>query len=154
MHLCDDEFLDVRIDEIWVRHSPSFDGFAGAMAQALAKRGSNPMFVQTWQRRINQVHRVLHQRMPWIYPKRLFGYAPYDVVLSLLPPVRPGRAFPILEGAEVFTGSDTGTAESCIFAASADAVTVTLWSGADRAGHVDAILARAAALGIGARQWA
>lgn len=148
VHLCDDEFLSLRIDEISVPCAEDFTEFAGKMRDALAKRGRNPMFVQTWQRRLNQIHRYLHPRLPWLYPHQLFGYAPYDVVLSLIPPVRIRTAAPVLEGATVYAGSDTGTAESCIFAASERAFTVTLWSGADRDAHLRAIEQTAAGAGI------
>ncbi len=150
IHLCDDEFLSVRMDEVRIPLSTDFESYAKGLSETLHKRGPSPMFTQMWYRRINQVHRWLHSRAPRLYPKALFGFAPYDVVLSLLPPVRAGQAFPLLEGARVFTGSDTGTAESCIFAMSKDEVTISLWSGADRAANVDAILDRAATLGIAA----
>lgn len=150
--LCDDEYLTVRMDEVRVPLAPDFEPFAAGLADTLRKRGPSPLFTQMWYRRITQVHRWLHPRAPWIYPKQLFGFAPYDVVLSLLPPVRIGRAFPLLDGARIFTGSDTGTAESCIFAISESDVTITLWSGETRENNVEAILDSASALGISAER--
>ncbi|GAB5448653.1 hypothetical protein [Gymnodinialimonas sp.] len=146
VRLCDDEVLSLRMDEITVAHAEGFPTFATRMRDALTRRGPEPMFVQTWHRRLNQIHRFLHPRVPWLYPKALFGFAPYDVVLSLLPPVQTKSA--ALDGAVIYAGSDTGTAESCIFAACAQSFTVTLWSGAERAGHVAEIERTAQAMGI------
>ena len=150
VHLCDDEFLTVRLDEVRIRKHDAFGTYAAGLAETLRKRGPSPMFTQMWYRRINQVHRWLHTRAPWLYPRSLFGFAPYDVILSLLPPVRISKAYPLLDGARIFTGSDTGTAETCIFAMGEEEMTLSLWSGPERAENVRAILERAAELGIAA----
>lgn len=152
VRLCDDEILSVRIDEINVPHSGDFATFAAGIRDALARRGSEPMFVQTWQRRLNQVHRFLYPRAPWLYPKQLFGFAPYDVILSLLPPVQTTGE--TLNQAVIYAGSDTGTAESCIFAATARSLTVTLWSGPDRRAHLAEVEKTSRDMGIATvRPW-
>ena len=148
VRLCDDEFLEVRVDDCHIPTSRDPKVYAHALAATLGKQNRHGLFVQTWHRRLNQVHRWLHPRAPWIYPRALFGYAPYDVVMSMLPPIVAGRAFTMLSGARVFAGSDTGTAESCIFAVSDTEVTVTLWSGPHRAAHVNGIAATATAFGV------
>ncbi len=150
VHLCDDEYLTVRMDEVRIPKSDAFETYAKDLATTLKARGPSPLFTQMWYRRITQVHRWLHPRAPWLYPRQLFGFAPYDVILSLLPPVRVGRNFPLLAGSRIFAGSNTGTAESCIFAMGPKELTISLWSGAERESHVAAIRARAAELGIDA----
>jgi len=147
-HLCDDEFMNVRVDEVRAPIAETPEAYAAGLADALKRRGETPIFVQVWQRRLCQINRFLQERMPWVLPRALFGFAPYDVGLSFLPPHDPAKRFSVLKGAQVFAGSDTGTAESCIFAAGADEVAVTFWAADALDQHLAGTLETAETFGV------
>lgn len=149
VHLCDDEVLNVRVDDLYVPLKRRFEDYLASLSAALLKRGDTAMFAQTWHRRLCQVHQALHPRLPRLYPTHFFGFAPYDVVLSMLPPVKTHRYSAVLAGAEVYAGSDTGTAETCVFVPSGSKVTMSYWGGPDRDEKMRAIAETAHSLGIG-----
>ena len=148
VHLCDDEFLNVRIDDFRCTLKSDFNDFVQHLSAELRARVSQLMFAHTLTRRLAQFHKALHPRLPWLYPKALWGFAPYDLILSLLPPIAQGRSFALLDGARVFAGSDTGTADTCVFAANDAEVTLSFWCEPRKNNPVDQISEQAEALGI------
>lgn len=153
VRLYDDEFLNVRIDEFRVKGAEDPRLHVKRMSQALTARGPSPMATQALHRRLNMVHRRLHPRAPWIYPSRLFGYSPYDLVLSMLQPVRPDRYDPALAGARAFAGSSAGTTPVCIFAPARNEITLGLYLPPALRDRLPALVERLDAFGLAPEQW-
>lgn len=151
--LSDDEFLNLRMDELRLSVKCDPEDHIKAVADALSERGANPIFVQTWQRLLTRAHQRLHRLFPWLYPQSFFGFAPYDLVLSMIPPVRPAALTPLLKRALVFGGTNTGSAAACIFVPTAEYLTLTIWGDDSRDRQVSAIIDVAQSLGIEARRY-
>lgn len=153
VRLYDDEFLNVRIDEFRLRAEDDLEAHIKAMAQALIERGPSPMFSQAWQRRLTGVHKHVHRAWPWLYPKTFFDYTPYDLVLSMLEPVRPERYEPFLGGAHAFAGSNTGASPACIFVPARHEFTLNFWAAPETRERLPRLLEAAGALDIGVEYW-
>lgn len=152
-HLHDDGFLNVRMDEFRLRTEATAAATIRATAAAIAARGPTPIFVQAWQSAVLGWHRRAWRLAPWLYRGGFFGYSPYDLVLSLVPPLRPGPAWGALQRATCFAGSNSGTTPNCIFAVGPERVTLTLWADPAMLSRVGGLVGQAEALGIGAEVW-
>lgn len=147
--LIDDEYLNVRTDEVTFKPKDNLHDYITHVKEMVASRGKSPMFVATCQRKLLRIHMAVHRRFPRVYPRQFFGFAPQHLVLSMIPPVRTGHLSAALEDAVVLAGSNTGTATSCIFVPSARTIGLCFWTdiGADTLKtEIDDILTE---LGIG-----
>ncbi|MBW6506770.1 MAG: hypothetical protein K0B00_08490 [Rhodobacteraceae bacterium] len=149
----DDRFLNVRMDEFRLQTAAAPEASIRATAAAIAARGPTPIFVQAWQNAVLGWHRITRRVAPRLYQRGFFGYTPYDLVLSLVPPLMPGPGWGPLAGATFFAGSNTGTTPNCIFAVTPDRITLTLWADNAVAARVGDVVASARALGIAAEVW-
>ncbi len=149
----DDSFLNVRMDEFRLQTAATPEASIRATAAAIAARGPTPIFVQAWQSAVLGWHRRTRRIAPWLYRRGFFGYTPYDLVLSLVPPLLPGPSWGPLAGATFFAGSNTSTTPNCIFAVTRDRITLTLWADSAVAARVEAIIGNAEALGVAAEVW-
>lgn len=146
--LSDDEFLNLRMDDLRLRLGADVEADIRTTANALDARGPSPIFAQTWQRKLTRWHRSVHQRCPGLYPRRFFGFAPYDMVLSMVPPVDPGRFSPLLTRARVFAGSNTGSVPTCVMVPTRETVSLTLWASPVMQARFDRLRMAAETLGI------
>lgn len=151
-HLHDDAFLNVRMDEFRAKTAATAEASIRATAAAISARGPTPIFVQAWQNAVLGWHRRTWRAAPWLY-RNFFGYSPYDMVLSLVPPLRPGPGWGPLAGATCFAGSNSGTTPNCIFAVGPERITLTLWADGTILARVGALVATAAALGVDGELW-
>lgn len=126
--LVDDEYMNVRTDEVQLKPRATLVEYAGHVDQVLKARGPNPLFLATLQRKLLRLHRWVHARAPWIFPRKFFGFSPQDLILSMIPPVNPARFDRHLAGATLYAGSNTGTASNCIFVPSDRAVGLTFYT--------------------------
>lgn len=126
--LVDDEYMNVRADEIRLQPKESLGAYVRHVDEILRRRGPNPLFLATLQRKLLRLHRWVHARAPWVFPRKFFGFSPQDLILSMIPPVNPAGFDPHLEGARMFAGSNTGTANNCIFVPSAQIIGATFWT--------------------------
>lgn len=151
--LLDDTFLNVRMDEFRVKPTGTPETDVRAAAEAIARRGPMPLSVQAWHNALLGVHRRVQQLVPGLYRHGFFDYSPYDLVLSLVPQVRPGKAWGPLDGVTCFAGSNTGATPNCIYAVGARQITLSLWLPPALAARQGVLLQAAAMLGISAETW-
>lgn len=114
-HLEDDDYLSVRMQFLAAQTSDDFVVFARQLAHALERQNETEVLTQFLSNRILSVHRRIAAVFPWLYRGAFFGFAPYDMVLSLVPPIAPAGPFSALAEARMFGRSYTGTAPSVIF---------------------------------------
>jgi len=127
IRLEDDAYLNLRMQLLPFRGPKNFEAFAQALHEALGKQNESEIFTQFLYNRILAIQRRVHQLIPWLYKGSFFGFAPYDIVLSLLPPVRPAKAFSAISDTPVFGGSFTGTVANCIYLAGRRETTLNFW---------------------------
>ena len=151
--LHDDTFLNVRMDEFKARLTGAPAADVQATAAAIFRRGPMPLGVQAWHNALLGLHRRLHKLFPGLYRHGFFDFSPYDMVLSLVPQVRPGTGWGPLAGATCFAGSNTGATPNCIYAVGERQITLSLWLPPDLAARQDALVQAAVDLGIAAEVW-
>lgn len=152
-HLEDDAWLSVRMQTMSARPGNDFDAFAQALATALKRQNETEVLSQFLANRVLRVHRRIASILPWVYRGPFFGFSPYDMVLSLVPPIAPGGAFSALGEARLFGGSYTGTVPSVVYLCDARRVTWTCWLERAQADRLDDLARLAEAEGIGCHVW-
>lgn len=115
LRIAGDEYLNVRMDEMRFKGAQGFAAYAKALEAGLAERRGEAMFTQYMYDRALAFGRALHGVLPTGLPKSYFGFAPQDIVLSLLPPMRPKGGFSLLDEATLYAGSESGRVGNCIF---------------------------------------
>lgn len=144
----DDSQLAVRINFLSLRREPSPEAFARQIEQQLRLRDESEVLTQFLNNRVLGWHRRAIRLFPGLYRGAFFGFAPYDMVLSLVHPLRPARGFAAFRQARLFGGSMTGTAPSCIMMQANGRVGLCLWIEHERMARLGALCDAFLQLGI------
>lgn len=127
IQLEDDDYLSVRMQFLAFKGSAQFPSFAQLLDGQLAIQNETEVLTQFLANRVLKVQRRLMAVFPRLYRGAFFGFAPYDMVLSLIPPIAPTGPFAALSEARMFGGSYTGTVPGVIYLCDPQRVTWTCW---------------------------
>ena len=153
MKLDSENYLNVKIDEVKYQGSLDLETHLLGMQKELEQRKPSKTFVHIWQNKLQGLHRWLFKKVPFLYPKHFFDFAPYDLLLSLLPPIRPAKSWANLPDTTVFAGSNTGAYPACIIAIGDNDISLNFWLNRNKKRCLDTVLSDAAELGIEGRSW-
>ncbi|RFP88563.1 hypothetical protein DZK27_08795 [Rhodobacteraceae bacterium 63075] len=153
LRLDSENYLNVQVDEVRAPIREDLKTQITELHETLAPRAGASHFVSIWHNKLLSMHRFFYRRMPWLYPKNFFDFSPYDLLLSLLPPIRPARSWADLQDTTVFAGSNTGAYPTCIIAVGETEISLNFWLDAAREDRLADVLSNAEALSIGARGW-
>lgn len=149
----DDSQLSVRINLLQPRWTPSPEAFARQIEDLVSRQNESEVLTQFLSNRVLGWHRRARRLFPRAYRGAFFGFAPYELVLSLVHPLRPGGAFAPFRNARLYGGSFTGTAPSCVILQANGRVSLCLWIETARMARLTTLRDTFAALGIEARLW-
>lgn len=138
----DDSFLSVRMQFMAFKATGGFADFAGRLDRELNRQNETEVLTQFLANRVLRVQRWIRRFAPALYRGPFFGYAPYDIVLSLVPPLKPSGQYDALAQARLFGGSYTGTVPNVIYLWGPRSVTMTCWleqRHSDRLGKLAAV---------------
>lgn len=127
IHLEDDAYLSVRIQFMAFKGPEDFATFARLLDRQLKLQNESEVLTQFLANRVLSVQRRVSAVFPGLYKGAFFGFAPYDMVLSLVPPLAPAGPFAAFRGARMFGGSYTGTVPAVIYLWDARRVSWTCW---------------------------
>lgn len=144
----DDSRLSVRVNFLPLKHEATPQALARQIEQKLRRQNENTVLNQFLNNRILGWHRRVIRWFPGLYRGAIFGYAPYDMVLSLVHPLRPSNSFAAFGRARLFGGSMTGTAPSCIMVQANGRVALGMWIEHGRMARLAALCESFRALGI------
>lgn len=153
LRLDSENYLNVQVDEVRAPIRTELETQTTELDEMLAPRAGASHFVSIWHNKLLSMHRFFFRRMPWLYPENFFDFSPYDLLLSLLPPIRPARSWADLQDTTVFAGSNTGGYPTCIIAVGEREVSLNFWLDAAREDRLEGVLRNAEGLSIGARIW-
>ncbi|MDP3896495.1 MAG: hypothetical protein Q8Q62_07455 [Mesorhizobium sp.] len=126
-HGQEDRFLHARTEVLRLRGQTDLTTFATTVAESLRMQDFGKSAMPFLTSRMLAVARWLQERLPWLVPEKLKGYAPADIILSIVPPLDPSGPFAEFRDAVMFGGTCTGTAPSCIVLSGPEATTLTFW---------------------------
>lgn len=144
-----DAFFHARVNYAVLPLARDLAAFTRDLDALLARRDAAAVGINALVDRILGFHRRLMARAPWLYGTRFFQYAPYDLELSLLPPLRPSGPFARFRDATLYAGCDNGATPICIFLPSAGGISLGLWVEEQHGAAVAAIPETLAALARG-----
>ena len=153
LRLDSENYLNVKVDEVRAPIRESLEAQITELDEMLAPRAGTSHFVSIWHNKLQSMHRFFYRRMLWLYPGNFFDFSPYDLLLSLLPPIRPARSWADLQDTTVFAGSNTGAYPTCIIAVGETEISLNFWLDAAREDRLGDVLRNAGALSIAARGW-
>lgn len=144
----DDSQLSVRVNFLSLKREDTVEAFAGHIEEQLRRRDESAVLTQFLANRVLGWHRRAIRLFPGLYRGAFFGFAPYEMVLSLVHPLRPTGAFAAFRQARIIGGSMTGTAPSCIMMQANGRVGMCLWIEHDRMARLSTLRDNLLALGI------
>ena len=130
-----------------------FVDFAKALEVAIDKQMQSGVFTQLFYNQVLVTQRLIGHYLPFLHHRKFFGQAPYDMVLSLLPPVRPHGRFALLADNPIFAGSFTGAVPSCIFVVGPRQTTLNFWLHASHKSNLASLTSLLEAHGVTASMW-
>lgn len=149
----DDSQLSVRVNFLQPRWQTRPQDLARHIEDLLARQNEDEVLTQFLNNRVLGWHRRARRWFPRAYKGAFFGFAPYELVLSLVHPLRPGGVFAPFRKARLIGGSFTGTAPSCIMVQANGRVSLCLWIEKTRMARLERLCASLRDLGIEARGW-
>lgn len=149
----DDGYFDVRVDAIRYAGPDDLAAYIQGLEETLSRRSRDGIFVHALVMRMMGLQRRIHRAAPALVPRRVFDSNYYDIVLTMVPPLRSARLSPRLEGATFMGGTMTGTAATCAFVFDTDHVSLTFWAGPAIAARIDALADAASTLGMTPHVW-
>lgn len=152
-HLEDDAYLSVRIQSMAFKGAEDFATFARMLDRELQRQNETEVLTQFLANRVLGVQRRVSAVFPGLYKGAFFGFSPYDMVLSLVPPLAPAGPFAAFQGARMFGGSYTGTVPSVIYLWDARRVSWTGWLERDQADRLGELARLADTLGVRHQIW-
>ncbi|MCC5987676.1 MAG: hypothetical protein JJT95_08340 [Pararhodobacter sp.] len=144
----DDSQLAVRVNFLSLRREATPEAFARQIEHQLRRRDESEVLTQFLNNRVLGWHRRAIRLFPSLYGGAFFGFAPYEMVLSLVHPLRPAGEFGAFGQARIIGGSMTGTAPSCIMVQANGRVGLCLWIEHDRMARLSALRDNLLELGI------
>ncbi|MCO5162029.1 MAG: hypothetical protein M9939_12885 [Mesorhizobium sp.] len=126
-HGQEDRFLHARTELLKFKGSPDLSDFVASVAGHLRSRGFGATSMPFLTSRMLAVIRKLHRKAPWLVPERFKGFAPADIIFSVVPALDPKGPFSEFSDAVMFGGTCTGTTPSCIVVTGPRATTLTFW---------------------------
>lgn len=130
-HRGDDDYVRLRMQISTLPYHERFAPYVREVDKRLTKAGNKSVHLQMHYNAIMGVHRRFARVLPFLYGRRFFNFVPYDFVLSLVPPHMNGGIFAELRLNNVYCGSHTPGVNCCVFVASGDRVTLSVY-GPDR----------------------
>jgi len=153
VRLSDDDFINARLDDIRLTRAEDPESHVRAMAEALKKRGRDPVVTQALLRRFAGFHQRAHQNFPSVFPDKVFGFSAFDFVISMIQPVHPGRFDPLLADGTIFAGTASGTTPTCIIAPGRRVTTLGLYLPPTMRARLPNLMEIFAGLGIEPELW-
>ena len=150
----DDDYLSVRVQAMASKGSDSFADFARMLDRQLAIQNETEVLTHFLANRVLKVQRRVAAVFPGLYRGAFFGFSPYDMVLSLVPPIAPAGPFAVLAGARILGGSYTGTVPGVIYLCDAQRVSWTCWLERRQADRLQDLAQLADSLNIRHTIWA
>lgn len=143
-----DEYLKLQMQAAMMRGNKDFKSFVLWLDDLITKRDDSGIYTQHFYNYVLSFQRRMNRALPFLYPDSFFGHSADGMVLSLLPPVIPGRDFADLEGGPVFGGSRSNLVSNCVFAPGDKYLTLNLWIDESRAARLPALMERLAEYGL------
>lgn len=128
LQLDSDNYLRVRMHQLTVRSAASLAENTRALAERLEAEDRQAIATQVLLNNALQFQRRLIKLMPSLYRGPFFGYGPSDIVLSMLPPIRPRGIFEPFRDEPVFGGAATGTLPNCVILPGEAHTTLNFWA--------------------------
>lgn len=144
----DDSFVRLRMQNATIRGHREFAVFARRLDARLARDGRERLRIQMHFNAIFGVHRRMIRVLPALYRRRFFGFAPYDYLLSLLPPHAPGGTFADLKLNAVYCGAFQNGTNCAVIVPQPDRVTFAFYGPTRVLARTSGIEELAATLGI------
>jgi hypothetical protein len=151
VRLEDDSVLSVRTHFLSFRAPRPLRDYARRLDRELTRQNETELVSQFLGNRLLSLHRRLILWLPALYRGAFFGFAPNDMVLSLVTPVLPGPPFDALAQARLFGATYSGTVPSVIYLWTARSVTMGCWLEKSRHGDLARLVESCAELGIAVR---
>lgn len=123
----EDRFLHARAELRKFRGKPALPAFIASVAEHLRSQSLGTTTMPFLTSRMLAFARKLQQNIPWLVPEKLKGYAPADIIFSVVPPLDPSGPFSEFSDAVMFGGTCSGTTPSCIVMPGPRATTLTFW---------------------------
>ena len=140
----DDDFVRLRMQVTTMRQRSSFAEYAEALDLKLAGAGRESLGLQMHYNAIFGFHRRLAKITPALYGKRFFGFAPYDFLLSLVPPHTPSGVFAGLALNDIYCGTHMAGVNCCVIVPQPDRISLNIYSPTrfvDRISDIESLLA-------------
>ena len=144
----DDDQLAVRLHEIFPRVTGPFEAFAREIGDRLALVKPESAVKMALANRTQAINRFFWRLLPGLYRHGFFGYAPYDILLSMLPPVLPGGDMALFRDARIYAGSGPGRTRACIIVPGSKVVTLSFHADVPTLSRLVALVALADSQGI------
>ncbi len=123
-----DDYLNFKIRLLFQRDKDSFAEYAVSLDRALAKQAEKGNFNQHYYNRSLGFLRKLLSWFPRLSSQSVYGYSPHDMMLSMVPPVRPTGIMSRLRNGILFGGTVTGKGRNCVFIPGIDTLTFNFWA--------------------------
>lgn len=153
LQLDTDNYLRVRMHQLTVRSVASLAANTRALADRLDAADGQAIATQVLLNNALRFQRRLIRILPSLYRGPFFGYGPSDIVLSILPPIRPRGIFEPLRHEPVFGGSATGTIPNCIVLPGEFHTTLNFWADEKIRDAIPAIMDRLKSLKLEPDNW-
>ena len=101
----DDTFVRLRMQNATIRGHRDFNAYVRRLDEKLTRDGRERLRIQMHYNAIFGIHRRIARLFPGLYGRRFFGFAPYDYLLSLLPPHTPGGEFAEYKTNAIYCGA-------------------------------------------------
>lgn len=144
----DDDFLQLRMQTATLTGGRDFADYARRLDARLARAGRDRLGIQMHYNAIFGIHRRIAKRLPFLYRKRFFSFAPFDFMLSMLPPHSAGGRFARYRTNNVYCGTYMTGTNACVIVPQPDRFTLNFYCPRRVLGRISDIEALFAEAGI------
>lgn len=144
----DDRVVKLRMQTATLRGRPDFRDYVTALDARLKETGRERLGLQMHYNAIFAIHKRIARWAPGLYGRRFFSFAPFDFLLSLLPPHSPGGALSYLKTNSVYCGTYAPGTNCCVIVPQPDRFTLNFYGPRRMLERVSAIQELAAAAGV------
>ena len=144
-----DGHIAFHIRQTAVRAGRDFPAFARRVDTALHRTDTGFFQAQYIYFRIGAFYRRIEPALPFLFGERFRRFFPFDILLSMMPPVLPSGRFGELVDGPFFAGTAQAGGNVGVFAPCREAITLTLWLDGKAAARLPDMMALSEANGIG-----
>ncbi len=145
----DDPRIAVHGRSARVRSDVDFCDFARRLEREMRRADARTLQMHYVAIRTFRVFRLVGRYLPCLFRRRFKRFLPFDMVLSMLPPVLPSGRFSELIDGPVYGGVATHGSDNCVLSPGREVIAVNLWLDERSASRLPQLLALAKDIGIG-----